>query len=92
MQLDDYQTVVTHRMSETWAVAQENVKKAQAKQKMYHDQRASAVDARLGDRVFVYMPALKSGPTHKLARPFKGPFRVVAVHPNGAEVVPVDRP
>ena len=38
------------------------------------------------------MPSLKSGPAHKLARPFKGLFRVVAVHPNGAEVVLVEKP
>ena len=79
-------------MSEVWQAAQDRLQKAQRKQKQQHDQRASSVDARVGDRVFVYMPSLKSGPAHKLARPFKGSFRVVALHPNGAEVVPVDKP
>ena len=39
--------------------------------------------------MFVYMLSLKSGPAHKLTKPF---FRVVAVHPKGAEVVQVDKP
>ena len=92
VQLDDYTTQITQQMSEVWQAAQDRLQKAQRKQKQQHDQRASSVDARVGDRVFVYMPSLKSGPAHKLARPFKGPFRVVALHSNGAEVVPVDKP
>jgi len=70
----------------------QNTVKAQKKQKLYHDKKARATSFRVGDRVFVHMPALKTGPAHKLARPFKGPYRVLATYPNGAEVVPVDRP
>ena len=44
------------------------------------------------ERVFVYMPASKSGTAYKLARPFHGPYRVVHVVDNGVEVRPVDRP
>ena len=38
------------------------------------------------------MPALKSGPAHELARPYKGPYRIVQLFPNGAEVKLVDNP
>ena len=38
------------------------------------------------------MLALKSGPAHKLARPYKGPYRIVQLFPNRAEVKLVDNP
>ena len=38
------------------------------------------------------MPAATTGQTRKLARPFKGPYRVVATHPNGVEVRLVENP
>ena len=38
------------------------------------------------------MPAATTGPTRKLARSFKGPYRVVATHPKGVEVRPVENP
>ena len=46
----------------------------------------------LGDRVFMFMPAMKSGPTYKLACPYRGSYRIIELHPNEAEVVLVDRP
>ena len=36
----------------------------------------------------VYMPAAKSGMTHKLARPYHGPYHVVWVVENGIDVRP----
>ena len=47
---------------------------------------------RVGERVFVHTPTLKKGPAYKLASPFKGPYRVVATHDNGVEIVPVANP
>ena len=38
------------------------------------------------------MLAAKSGKTYKLSRPFHGPYRIVTLHDNGADVRPVDRP
>jgi len=34
-----------------------------------------------GDRVFVYMPAIRIGPAYKLTRPHKWPYRVIGTHP-----------
>ena len=40
----------------------------------------------------VLMPQEQTGKNRKLNRPYFGPYRVLEVHPNGATVVPVDRP
>ena len=90
VQLDDYKTVMAQQMELMWEVARQNTVKVQ-KQKLYHDKEARATSFHVGDRVFVHMPALKTGPAHKLARPFKGPYQVLTTYSNGAEVVPVDR-
>ena len=46
----------------------------------------------IGDRVFVYMPAAKYVKAYKLSRPFHGPYRIITLHNNGADVKSVDRP
>ena len=90
--LDDYQAAMTQQMGEMWAVAQRNLRKAQKRQKYHHDQHARDSTLRVGERVFVHTPTLKKGPAYKLASPFKGPYRVVATHDNGVEIVPVANP
>ena len=35
---------------------------------------------------------MNSGPAPKLACPYKGPYRIVELHPNGAEVLMIDQP
>ena len=92
VQLDGYKTEMTHRMRDAWELARCNVRKAQKSQKHQHDKKSQDSNFQVGDRVFVFMPVLKTGPVHKLARPFKGPYRVIAMHPNGVEVVPVEKP
>ena len=46
----------------------------------------------IGDCVWVHMPTVKSGPSYKLARPFRGPYDVKELFPNGAHIVPVQSP
>lgn len=58
---------------------------------MQHDKGAKNFDFHVGNRVFVHMPDLKSGPGHKLSRPCKGPYHILEVFPNGADVVPIDK-
>ena len=81
VQLDDYKSTVVQAMSETWAKAKQMVQKAQKKQKAHHHRTSRNADFRVGDRVFVFMPAMKSGPAHKLACPFKGPYRIIELLP-----------
>ena len=79
-------------MREMWEAAQQSLRKAQRKQKVYHDCRAKEASLMVGDRVFIHTPTLKSDPAHKLASPFKGPYRVIGVHDNGLDVVLVSNP
>jgi len=57
-----------------------------------HDRKASDTRVKLGDKVFVYMPATKTGPAYKLAQPYKGPYRVVKNYDNGVELQSVEHP
>ncbi|XP_065914491.1 uncharacterized protein [Dysidea avara] len=90
--VDDYVHEVTQRMSHAWEAAQVNVKKAQKKQKLYHDQKAKEPHILEGDRVFLYDPAAKIGKAYKFARPFKGPYRVKKLLPNEAELLLISEP
>ena len=69
-----------------------NVQKAQKQQKKYHDKWVRMPAFTAGCRVFVYMPAARSGKAYILSRPFHGPYRIVKMHENGAEVRPIDKP
>ena len=73
-------------MSIVWKLAQENLEKAQGKQKRQH------VKFAVGDRVFVNMAAIHSGPAYKLTRPYEGPYQVIATHLNGVELQSVQQP
>ena len=92
MDLDDYKSTMLMAMSSAWKLAQENLQKAQKKQKCQHDKRARNTEFTVGDRVFVYMPAIRSGPAYKLTRPYKGPYQVVSTHSNGVELQSVQQP
>ena len=87
-----YKEEVVQSLTEAWGLAQSHVRKAQDKQKRLHDQRAAEPSFRFGDRVFLYEPAAKSSKAHKFARPYIGPYRIVCLYQNGAEVHPVDKP
>ena len=92
MDLDDYKSTMLMAVSSAWKLAQENLQKAQKKQKCQHDKRARNTEFTVGDRVFVYMPAIRSGPAYKLTRPYKGPYRVVSTHSNGVGLQSVQQP
>ena len=87
--IDDYKTVMMQNLFAAWKLAQEGIRKAQSKQKK---QRAGSTSVNPGDRVFVYMPAIRAGPAYKLTRPYKGPYRVIGTHPNGVELRSIDNP
>ena len=90
--IDDYKTLMIQNMSAAWKLAQESVCKAQSKQKRQHDRKAKGTAVKPGDRVFVYMPAIRTGSAYKLARPYKGPYHVITTHPNGVELKSIDNP
>ena len=73
-------------------LARANIEKAQKHQKTAHDRRARTPKYHVGDRLFVCMPSAKTTKAYKFARPFHGPYRVVAVYDTGLEVRPVHLP
>ena len=78
--------MMVQRMSDAWRLAWDYVSKAQKKQKAQNDRYARPAEFDVGDRVFVLMPAARSGPANKLVQPFHGPFRVIATDTNVVEV------
>jgi len=78
----DYKTELCHRFTEAWKLAQHEIQKSQKSQKEYHDQRATTLKVCVGDRVFVYTPAEKTGKAYKFACPYKGPYRVLQLYDN----------
>ena len=84
LEYDNYWSVVQN-LSDSWTTARQNVQKQQ------YDKKTRMPTFQLAI-VFVYMPATKSGKAYKLSRPFYGPYRIITLHDNGADVKPVDRP
>ncbi len=80
------------RMAEAWKLAKDNIDKAQDAQKRKYDAKRAEVDLKVGERVMVFMPSETQGQNRKLARPFHGPYRVLALTPTNAEVCLVDDP
>ena len=47
---------------------------------------------KVDDRVFLQVPLLKKGSAYKFARQFRGPYRVLQLYDNGADIRLVDKP
>ena len=67
LKYDDYRSQIVRNLSEAWARARQNIQKAQRQQKKQHDQKTRMPMFSVGDRVFVYMPAARSGKAYKLS-------------------------
>ena len=87
-----YQEELVTGLQKAWELARQQVKKAQQRQRRNYDRTAGPVKLRVGDRVYLYIPTAKRGKAHKFARPFRGPYRVVHLYDNGADIRPVDKP
>ena len=59
---------------------------AQRRQKQQHDRLAKDPGFKVGERVFVYMPAAEQGEAYRLAKKFRGPFYILAINNNGLEL------
>lgn len=90
--VEDYRMELSTKLSYAWSTAKDMIGKAQQKQKFQYDKKAKEPKLTLGSRVMVYMPSEVQGQAWKLARPFHGPYRVVALTANNAEVVLIDKP
>ena len=92
LDLVSYKEELVTRLSQARILAKEHVKKAQWAQKRQYDKKSQAVPLRVGDRVFLHVPSTKQGKAYKFAKPFKGPFRVLEMFENGADIHMVDNP
>ena len=92
MNVDMYKSEVAERLVSAWELAQVQVKKAQHKQNQQHDRSERDPGFKVGDHVYVYMPAEHLGKAYKSARHFKGPYRILAMFDNGAEVKLIEKP
>ena len=90
--IDDYKSELMVNLSQAWKTARDNIKVAQANQQTQYNKKSRDVNLKVGDRVMVLMPMETTGDRRKLARPFHGPFRVLALTPTNAEVRLVDDP
>jgi len=68
------------------------IQKSQKSQKEYNNQRATTLKVCVGDRVFAYTPAKKTGKAYKFAYPYKSPYQVIQLYDNGAQVKLVSEP
>ena len=57
-----------------------------------YDSGRPEMDLKVGERVMIYIPSDTQGKDRMLARPFHGPYRVLAVTPTNAEVRLVGQP
>ena len=79
-------------MSDAWALAHQNIKLAQVKQKTQYNKHSKETKLKVGDRVMVYMSGEVKGKAWKFARPYHGLYRLLSLTPTNAEVRLVDRP
>ena len=90
--LREYGVELASSMSEAWELARHCIGKAQKRQKEYYDQRGRLPNFRVGERVFLFKPADKTGEAKKFARPYHGPFRIIDLDVNTARIRRVDKP
>ena len=82
----DYCSEMVANLSDAWALAHQNIEKAQRKQKTQYDKRSTKPKIKTGDRVMVLFPNEVKGKSWKLARPYFGPFTVISATSTNAEV------
>ena len=58
-------------------IARQNIQRAQQKMKDYYDRNAKEPTFEVGERVWVYTPKTKKGPSKKLLHRWYGPYRIV---------------
>ena len=92
VEFPDYCSELVANLSDAWALAHQNIEKAQKKQKRQYDKRATPLKLKVGDRVMVYFPNQVKGKAWKLARPYFGPYKVLSLTPTNAEVQLMNAP
>ena len=73
----DYCVELVAHLSDAWALAHENIAKAQKRQKCQYDKRSSEHKLKVGSRVMVYFPNHVKGKAWKFAQPYFRPYKVL---------------
>ena len=91
---DNYTVEVTAHMASAWQAARDHIRIAQSRQKRNYDKskKAKLPHKSEGDRVMLYIPAERSGQAYKFVWPFRGPYQVVKIFPNGVELILISKP
>ena len=90
--IGSYQEELVTDLQAAWELARSNVKKAQQRQQRNYGKGSKPVFLRVGDRVYLHVPSIKRGKAHKFARPFTGPYRILGLYDNGADIRSIDHP
>ena len=92
VQLQQYREELTTWQAGAWEPAIEAIRKAQKRQKIYYDRKSRLPNFTVGNRVFQFKPAEKTGKACKFTRHFHGPYRVLELDTNTARIRSVDKP
>jgi len=75
--VDIHRTRILEQLQTARALAKENIQKAQYKMKMYYDETSKDHPFKVGHRVWIYTPVVKTGYCKKLTSFWRGPFRLI---------------
>ena len=72
-----YVASLKRRMSEAFEIVRRNVSKHHQHQKTLYDEKVHGKPYKPGDWVWLHSPVIPRGSSHKLHRPWKGPYTIV---------------
>jgi hypothetical protein len=84
--VDDYVEELKEKLADCYHAVGKNIAKAQKRQKEYFDSRIKKVNYRIEQKVMVYMPTQVGGKSKKLNRFNYGPYKIVSLTDNDAQV------
>ena len=64
-------------LGDSYATVRQNLTQAQSRRKHLHDHSANSTAFQCGDRVWLYVPAVKQGRSRKLSSLWRGPYTVI---------------
>lgn len=79
IELEEYLTEVSKRISDSWELARANIQTSQDKQKEYYNRKMKDTNFCCGDLVYRYSPAVKVGQSPKFVHPWRGLFEIIDV-------------
>ena len=88
----NYKDVIIEQISQAWNIARQNILFSQESYKEYYDRKSKPPSYSVGDRVLLFTVLNKKGKTHKLHRPYQGPYRVIEVKEPDLKIISIFKP